>query len=173
MMIVRRTEKKRFTPKKKDENDRRLTKESTTDPESGYYVKGEREKQFAYSFHTACDRNGFVLGTIVTPGNIHDSIILNPLLELIIHRVTVPFAVVADSAYKTAPIAHLLLRQRILPVFPYTRPRVCSKRMPSTMMRITIAISVKMISSLSIEQLHGNEDGSTYQIQKSVKLVHF
>lgn len=115
--------KKRFTPKKKDENDRRLTKESTTDSESGYYVKGEREKQFAYSFHTACDRNGFVIGTIVTPGNIHDSIILNPLLELIIHRFTVPFAVVADSAYKTAPIVHLLLRQCILPVFPYTRPK--------------------------------------------------
>ncbi|WP_214771844.1 transposase [Exiguobacterium sp. s133] len=86
----------------------------------------------------------------VTPGNIHDSIILKPLLELIIHRFTVPFAVVADSAYKTAPIVHLLLRQRI-----------------------TTAISVKMISSLSIEQLHGKEDGSTYQIQRSVKLVHF
>ncbi|MFE3974230.1 MULTISPECIES: transposase, partial [unclassified Peribacillus] len=25
----------------------------------------------AYSFHTAADRNGFVLGSIVTPGNTH------------------------------------------------------------------------------------------------------
>ncbi len=55
-------------------------KESTTDPESGYYVKDERTKQFAYSFHAAADRNG--LGTIVTPGNTHDSHILEPLVEL-------------------------------------------------------------------------------------------
>ena len=27
---------------------------SKADPESGYYVKGEREKQFAYSAHTSC-----------------------------------------------------------------------------------------------------------------------
>ena len=62
-------------------------KESTTDPESGYYVKDERTKQFAYSFHAAADRNGFVLGTIVTPGNIHDSQILEPLVEQVIEKV--------------------------------------------------------------------------------------
>ncbi|MDP1422219.1 transposase, partial [Peribacillus simplex] len=43
------------------------------------HVKDERTKQFAYSFHAAADRNGFVLGTIVTPGNTHDSHILEPL----------------------------------------------------------------------------------------------
>ena len=35
---------------------------STTDPESGMFVKGEHERQFAYEAHTACDRKGFVLG---------------------------------------------------------------------------------------------------------------
>ena len=40
---------------------------SKADPESGYYVKGEREKQFAYSAHTSCDDNGFILSTIITP----------------------------------------------------------------------------------------------------------
>lgn len=53
-----------------------MSKESSTDPESGHYVKVERTKQFAYSFHAAAVRNGFVLGTIVTPGNMHDSHIL-------------------------------------------------------------------------------------------------
>nr|MBO1340901.1 hypothetical protein [Enterococcus sp. 665A] len=38
---------------------------SKADPESGYYVKGEREKQFAYSAHTACDEHGFVLDVVV------------------------------------------------------------------------------------------------------------
>ena len=44
----------------------KVIKESTTDPESGYYVKDERTKQFAYSFHAATHRYGFVLGSIVT-----------------------------------------------------------------------------------------------------------
>ncbi|MEB6216244.1 IS5/IS1182 family transposase, partial [Mammaliicoccus sciuri] len=36
-------------------------KVSTTDPEAGYYVKGEREKQFAYSLHSCVDKNGFII----------------------------------------------------------------------------------------------------------------
>ena len=44
---------------------------STTDPESGMFVKGEHERQFAYEAHTACDRKGFVLGVEVTAGNVH------------------------------------------------------------------------------------------------------
>lgn len=39
---------------------------STTDPDSGMFVKGEHERQFAYEAHTACDSRGFVLGVEVT-----------------------------------------------------------------------------------------------------------
>lgn len=46
---------------------------SKIDPESDYYVKGEREKQFIYSAHTACDDHGFILDVVITSGNIHDS----------------------------------------------------------------------------------------------------
>lgn len=113
--------KKPFTPKTKSVEERQI-KESTTDPESGYYVKGEREKQFAYSCHTACDRHGFVLGMIVTPGNVHDSVIFPLLLQTVTEHFGKPFAVVADAAYKTIPIAHRLREQDILAVFPYTRP---------------------------------------------------
>lgn len=56
--------KEPFTPQTKNET--KEIKVSTTDPESGYYVKDEREKQFAYSFHTACDSKGFILATHVT-----------------------------------------------------------------------------------------------------------
>ncbi|MFP3514583.1 transposase, partial [Peribacillus sp. SIMBA_075] len=58
--------------------------------------------------------NGFVLGTIVTPGNIHDSQILEPLVEHVIEKVGKPEAVAADAAYKTPAITAAL---------PYTRPR--------------------------------------------------
>lgn len=41
-----------------------------TDPESGYYVKDGREKLFAYSFHTVGNFRGFLLGSLVTGGNL-------------------------------------------------------------------------------------------------------
>src|SRR5690606_32906310 len=39
---------------KKSEASVKEVKVSTTDPESGLFVKGEKERVFAYSFHTAC-----------------------------------------------------------------------------------------------------------------------
>lgn len=56
-------------------------KESTTDPDSGYYHKGEHEKQFAYSASAFCDINGFILDTYITSGNIHDSIAFKGLYD--------------------------------------------------------------------------------------------
>ncbi|WP_059171254.1 IS1182 family transposase [Bacillus sp. FJAT-27445] len=115
--------KKPFSPEKFEKEEWKEIKESTTDPESGYYVKDERTKQFAYSFHAATDEKGFVLGTIVTPGNIHDSHILQPLVEKIIEKVKKPLAVAADAAYKTHSITNFLLENQMLPVLPYTRPK--------------------------------------------------
>ena len=115
--------KKPFPPDKFDKEEYKEIKESTTDPESGYYVKDERTKQLAYSFHAAADRNGFVLGTIVTPGNTHDSHILEPLVEQVIDKVSKPEAVAADAAYKTPAITSYLLKNDITPALPYTRPR--------------------------------------------------
>lgn len=115
--------KKPFPPDKFEKGEKKEIKESTTDPESGYYVKDERTKQFAYSFHAAADRNGFVLGTMVTPGNTHDSQILEPLVGKVIERVGKPKAVAADAAYKTPAITRYLLEQEMTPALPYTRPR--------------------------------------------------
>ena len=39
---------------------------SITDPDRGLFVKGEHERPFAYEAHTACDKNGVVLGVNVT-----------------------------------------------------------------------------------------------------------
>ncbi|PLT35956.1 IS1182 family transposase [Bacillus sp. V5-8f] len=115
--------KKPFPPDKFDKEESKEIKESTTDPESGYYVKDERTKQFAYSFHAASDRNGFVLGTMVTPGNTHDSHMLEPLVEQVIEVVGKPKAVAADAAYKTPAITKYLLDNEMTPAMPYTRPR--------------------------------------------------
>ncbi|QPQ34562.1 IS1182 family transposase [Lysinibacillus sp. JNUCC-52] len=115
--------KKPFPPQKFKKDEWKEIKESTTDPESGYYVKDERTKQFAYSFHAATDEKGFVLGTIVTPGNVHDSYVLQPLVEKIIEKVKKPLAIAADAAYKTPAITNFLLENQMLPVLPYTRPK--------------------------------------------------
>jgi len=116
-------DKKPFPPEKFEKEETKEIKESTTDPESGYYVKDERTKQFAYSFHAAADRNGFVLGSIVTPGNIHDSHMLQPLVESIMDKVMKPIAVAADAAYKTPAICNFLIENGITPALPYTRPK--------------------------------------------------
>jgi transposase len=113
--------KKPFTPQTKNET--KQIKVSTTDPESGYYVKDEREKQFAYSFHTACDSKGFILATQVTGANVHDSRMLESLVNEVKEKIGKPTAVAVDAGYKTAPIAHYLLEEEIRPVMPYTRPR--------------------------------------------------
>ncbi|MGN7409923.1 transposase, partial [Sporosarcina sp. SAFN-010] len=113
--------KKPFPPEKFEKDEHKEIKESTTDPESGYYVKDERTKQFAYSYHAATDERGFVLATIVTPGNVHDSNMLQPLVQKIIDKVKRPLAVAADAAYKTLAIANYLLENQILPVLPYKR----------------------------------------------------
>lgn len=113
--------KKPLPPQNEDET--KEVKVSTTDPESGYYVKDEREKLFAYSFHTACDSKGFVLGSIVTGANVHDSRMLVELVDQVVGRVGKPSAVAIDAGYKTPHIAKYLMDNEIRPVMPYTRPR--------------------------------------------------
>ena len=96
------------------------TKESTTDPESGWFHKGEHKQVFAYAVETACDKNGWILGYTVEPGNLHDSRtfkgIYNKIKDIGIEKL------IADVGYKTPAIAKLLLDDGIVPVFPYKRP---------------------------------------------------
>ncbi|EAC2340938.1 IS1182 family transposase [Listeria monocytogenes] len=107
-----------------EEREPSLKNISTTDSESGYFVKGEKERQFAYSAHTACDKNGFILGMQVTPGNIHDSQILPSLVDglksLPFYH---PYGIAADAGYKTPAIAKYLDEEGLRPILPYTRPR--------------------------------------------------
>ena len=41
-----------------------VEKVSKNDPESGVFHKGEKEKSFAYSANTACDKNGYILDVV-------------------------------------------------------------------------------------------------------------
>ncbi len=95
-------------------------KVSTTDPESGWFHKGEHKQVFAYGVSTASDKHGWILGYDVNPGNEHDSRTFYGLYEKL-KRLDIE-KLIGDSAFKTPAIAKMLLDDGIIPVFPYTRP---------------------------------------------------
>lgn len=107
---------------KKSEAASKEIKQSTSDPDSGWFVKTEKEQTFAYSFHAASDSNGFVVSAMVTAANVHDSQVCVPVLEQAIQRVGKPAALAVDAGYKTPYLSKYLLDQEIRPVMPYTRP---------------------------------------------------
>ena len=88
---------------------------SISDPESGWFRKGEHKHE------TACDKHGWILGYTVHPGNEHDSRTFKALYDKI--SKLNPQMVVADAGYKTPAIAHQLSEDGIQPLFPYTRPK--------------------------------------------------
>lgn len=96
------------------------TKSSTTDPESGWFRKGEHKHVFAYAVETAYDKNGWILGYTVNPGNLHDSRTFKGLFDKI--KDMGIRTLVADAGYKTPAIAKLLIDDGIKPLFPYKRP---------------------------------------------------
>ena len=95
-------------------------KQSTVDPESGWFHKGDHKEVFAYSVETGCDRHGWILGYTVHPGNEHDSSTFPYVYEKL--KLFGPETMVLDAGYKNAPIAKLLIDDGVTPVFPYTRP---------------------------------------------------
>jgi len=112
---------------KNDDNDQsgsssggKEIKESTTDPESGWFHKGEHKEVFAYSIETACDKHGWILGYSVHPGNQHDSVTFPEIYEKI-KDIGVETMIV-DAGYKTPAIAKMLLDDGKKPLFPYKRP---------------------------------------------------
>lgn len=96
-------------------------KVSTTDPESGWFHKGEHKEVFAYSIETACDKHGWILGYTVNRGNEHDSRTFKGLYDKLQNKEKIN-TVVLDSGYKTPAIAKLLIDDGKTPLFPYKRP---------------------------------------------------
>ncbi len=96
--------------------------ESTTDPESGVFHKGEHKKCFAYTAQTACDKHGYVMDVTVNPGNLHDSTAFDGLYDRITEHLPQIEAVVMDAGYKTPWISKKVIDDGRIPVLPYKRP---------------------------------------------------
>ncbi len=98
-------------------------KESITDPESGCYHKGEKEKCFAYTHQTFCDKNGFVLAKTTTAGNIHDSVAFFKAYHLLNQKYKDQIKnVCLDAGYINPAICREIILSGHIPLMPYKRP---------------------------------------------------
>lgn len=96
-------------------------KVSASDPDSGWFRKGEHKHVFAYNIQTACDANGVILGYSVHPGNENDGKTFPAVLEKLNG---LPIEImVGDTAFKTPAIAHRLKERGIKLLSTYARPK--------------------------------------------------
>jgi len=116
------TSKKKLKKRKKEAKKTKTVVKSTTDPESGLFVKGDHKKQLAYEAHTACDVHGVVLGVEVTPGNVHDSVAFDDVHDQVVAQFPDAHAFVADSAYKTPHICKKVFGDDRVLSTAYKRP---------------------------------------------------
>ena len=99
-------------------------KESITDPESGLFHKGEKEKCFAYSHHIFSDKNAFVIAKETIPGNIHDSVSFFNVYEILNNKFKDTIKnVCLDAAYATPAICKTIIENGQTPLMPYTAPK--------------------------------------------------
>lgn len=96
---------------------------STTDPESGMFHKGEHKRCFAYEAHTVCDKHNFVLDTVVTSGNVHDSVAFDELYDKVVQRFPEIKTITMDAGYKTPWICKKVIDDGRVPSLPYKRPQ--------------------------------------------------
>ncbi len=120
---IRSDREKHFKKELKEMKKRGKSKKkkiSTSDKDSGWFHKGEHKSVFAYSAQVGCDKNGWILGYSIHPGNKHDSVTFKDIYEKL--SVFTPTYMVMDAGYKTPWIAKKLLDDGITPIMPYKRP---------------------------------------------------
>ena len=97
-------------------------KESLTDPESGCFHKGEKEKCFAYTHQTFCDKNGFVLASITKPGNVHDSVAFFDVYNILNEKYKEQIKnVCLDAGYVNPAICREIILSGHIPLMPYKK----------------------------------------------------
>lgn len=100
----------------------KIVNESTTDPESGVFHKGEHKKCLAYTAQTACDEHGYIVDVTVNPGNVHDSVAFDGLYDRMTEKHPEIKNVVMDAGYKTPWICKKVFDGDRTAVLPYKRP---------------------------------------------------
>lgn len=111
-------------PMKKDDSEpkQKTISKSTTDPQSGIFVKGEHERCFAYVANTACDRHNFILDFELGAGNIHDSQMFHELYKKLKDKIEQTKVIAVDCGYKTPGIMKEIIDSGKIPAVPYKPP---------------------------------------------------
>ena len=107
----------------KDKIEEKHIKVSTTDKESGYYHRDNKEKGFMYLDHrTVDDKCNIIVDAYVTKGNVHDSGPFIDRAEYIKHKFGFNIKKYAvDSGYLTLDIKKYFIENNIFGVFGYRR----------------------------------------------------
>lgn len=107
----------------KEEIEEKHIKVSTTDKESGYYHRDNKEKGFMYLDHRTVDEKcNIIVDCYITKGNVHDSEPFISRCEYI--KKTFGFAIqnyAVDSGYLTLDIKKYFIDNNIFGVFGYRR----------------------------------------------------
>ena len=117
------TSREKQARRKQAEKGKKTVTVSTTDPECGIFRKGDHKRCFAYEAHTACDIHGYVLETVITPGNVHDSVAFDDVYDKVTKQFPEIETVVADSAYKTPHICKKIFDDNRVLSTAYKRPQ--------------------------------------------------
>ena len=117
-------ERKRIGKKEfeyKDEYEEKHIKVSTTDKESGYYHRDNKEKGFMYLEHrTVNGKCNIITDAYVTKGNIHDSVVCEERLEYQKNKLGLEIKKVGlDSGYDTLDIKKYFEKENIFGVIQY------------------------------------------------------
>ena len=107
----------------KEEYEEKHIKVSTTDKESGYYHRDNKEKGFMYLDHrTVDDKATIIVDAYITEGNVHDSSPYNERIDYIEEKYNFQVEKVAlDSGYDTLDIKKKLIDKGIFGVIGYRR----------------------------------------------------
>ena len=115
--IRKKTGQKELTEKPKELKEKKV---SLTDPEAGFFHKGEHEQIFAYNEHVVCEKNGYILNHKAKPSNIHDSQVFKEAIEPVLEEHGEKIENIAvDAAYKTGPICKYIVDKKKIPLMPY------------------------------------------------------
>ncbi|MDD4844556.1 MAG: transposase [Anaerotignum sp.] len=76
----------------------------------------------AYTAHTSCNKNNFILSVEVTAGNVHDSIAFDKIYEKTVEKFPEVRMVTMDAGYKTPWICKKIIDDGRMPSLPYKRP---------------------------------------------------
>lgn len=107
----------------KDETETKHIKISTTDKESGYYHRDNKEKGFMYLDHrTVDDKCNIIVDCYITKGNVHDSEPFIKRADYIKQKFNFDIKNYAiDSGYLTLDIKKYFIENDIFAVFGYRR----------------------------------------------------